>query len=462
MTASDAVLWDIEKDPVLRSTITAVAVMDRSPDWDRFVARLDRASRLIPRLRQRVIVPPLRVGPPRWVVDPSFDLSYHVRRVRAPEPADLRAVLDLAQPLSMEAFDRARPLWEFTLVEGLTDGRAALVQKLHHSLTDGVGGIELALMMLDEAREVDDDGPLPSPPPPDPSSAPAVFAQAAAETGSELARRAFALPGAMLRTTTALGRRPLDGVGRAREVSGSIARLMTPVSEPASPTMRGRSLARRFDTLEVGLRDLKDAAHAAGGTLNDAFLAAVVGGVTRYHVAHGATLEQLRITMPINVRRAGDTMGGNRFAPARFAVPADVSDPAQRIRRLGELAHQWQEEPALAYTEAIASVLDRLPVSVTTGVFGGMLKNIDLVCTNVPGVPYPTYLAGAELERQYAFAPPSGAAVSVALLSHVGHACIGVVVDTAAVPDDDLFLRSLVAGFDEVLGLAGHQAQRTS
>ena len=119
MAPADAVMWDIERDPVLRSTITAVALLDRTPDWDRLRTRLDRASRMIPRLRQRVVVPPMRLGLPRWVVDPHFELDYHLRRVRTPGGGSLADVLAVAEPIAMDAFHRARPLWQFTLLEGL-------------------------------------------------------------------------------------------------------------------------------------------------------------------------------------------------------------------------------------------------------------------------------------------------------------------------------------------------------
>ena len=160
MSASDAVLWNIEHDPVLRSTITAIALFDRAPDWERLSARLEQAVTTVPRLGHRVVTTPLGLGPPRWVLTLHFDLSYHLRRVQAPEPRDLSAVLAIAQPIAMAAFDRERPLWEFTLVEGLADGRAALIQKLHHSLTDGVGGVELALALLDDRADVPIDAPV--------------------------------------------------------------------------------------------------------------------------------------------------------------------------------------------------------------------------------------------------------------------------------------------------------------
>lgn len=457
MDPSDAVMWDIEQDPVLRSTITAVAILDRPPDWDRLVARIDRASRLIPRLRQRVVVPPWRVGPPRWVVDPHFELDYHLRRVRAPGDGTLADVLAVAEPIAMDAFDRARPLWQFTLVEGLEDGQAAFVQKLHHSMTDGVGAIELAILLVDAERDA------PEPEMPDAPEAEvltpfALAAEASVDALRAGVARATALPGALLRAGVNTAADPIGSTVRANELAQSLAKILRPIPESASPILRERSLGRRFHALDVSLADLKASGHHAGGTVNDAFLAAVVGGLTRYHERQGVSLPELRLTMPINLRRDDDHLGGNRFAPARFAVPADVSDPVERMRRLGSIAAAWVDEPSLAHTQTVAAVLDRLPLSVTTSLFGSMLKHVDALVTNVPGVDSEVYLGGSKVLRQYAFAPPTGAAVNVALVSHCGTACIGLVVDTAAVTDDEALLTDLVASFDEVVGVVEHQA----
>ena len=119
LNASDAVLWTIERDPSLRTTIVAIAVLDRAPDWPRLRRRLVEASVAAPRFRQRVVEAPMRLGPPRWELDEHFDIDYHLRRVRAPDPGGLETVLRIAEPMAMAAFDKDRPLWEFTLVEGL-------------------------------------------------------------------------------------------------------------------------------------------------------------------------------------------------------------------------------------------------------------------------------------------------------------------------------------------------------
>jgi WS/DGAT/MGAT family acyltransferase len=451
MTDSDALLWNIEKDPALRSTITAMAVLDRSPAWDRLAQTVERATRAIPRLRQRVVVPPLRIGPPRWVVDAQFDLGYHLRRVRAPEPGGRRELLEVAQGVGSAAFDRARPLWEFVLVEGLADGGAALIQKVHHSITDGVGGIRLAMEILDlEADPTDARAE-----PPEPIADDVTLAGLVRESLGHARRRANGIARRAAASAFAAGfdaaQAPDRALAEGLRTVRSVARVLAPASEPLSPVMRGRGLAREFAVVDVGLDELKRAAKAVDGTLNDAFVAAVTGGLRRYHEAHGSAVDALRMTMPINIRGDDDPLAGNRFVPARFPVPVAIRDPGERMRQVGTLVRQWRDEPALSLTDTLAGVLNRLPTSVVTRLFGGMLKGVDFVTSNVPGVPFPVYLAGAEVTAQYAFGPTSGSAVNVVLVSHCGTCHLGVNIDAAAIPDPARFVEALRDGVEEVV-----------
>lgn len=454
MSDADALLWNIEKDPTLRSTITALAMLDRAPEWDRLVEKIDRATRLIPMLRTRVVVPPLRVGPPRWTVDPHFDLDYHVRRIRVPAPGSFDDLLRVAEGIGMAGFDRARPLWEFVLVEGLEDGGAALIQKVHHSITDGVGGIKLAMHLLDLEREPGAPGLAPAAPAPEQLSLAGLIRDAVEHNARRwrgvVRRSALSATAGALAALQVPDRAARRGVAMAR----SIGRVLAPVRHPLSPVMRGRSLSFRYAALDVPLDDLKRAAKAVDGTLNDAFVTAVTGGLRLYHERHGHDVELLRMTMPINVRAKADSGGGNHFVPARFPVPIAVVDPTERMRQIGRLVRQWRNEPALALTDAMAGALNRLPTSVTTRLFGGLLKGVDFVTSNVPGVPFPVYLAGAEMRAQYAFGPPSGAAMSVVLVSHRGTCCVGVNLDAVAVPDRDRLLECLREGFEEALSTA--------
>jgi hypothetical protein len=158
--------------------------------------------------------------------------------------------------------------------------------------------------------------------------------------------------------------------------------------------------------------------------------------------------------MPINVRGTDAALGGNHFTPARFLVPVAIKDPAERIVELGRLTKEVREEPAVHLTDALAGVLNQLPTTITTALFGSMLKGADFVTSNVPGAPFPIYTGGAELERMYAFAPLAGAAANVTLLSHCGTCCVGVNVDAVAIPDSAMFVQCLDEGFTEVLSLS--------
>jgi diacylglycerol O-acyltransferase len=189
--------------------------------------------------------------------------------------------------------------------------------------------------------------------------------------------------------------------------------------------------------------------------LNDAFVAAALGGLKRYHDHHGVSIDSLRMSMPINIRSEGaDDVAGNSFVPARFVVPLTIDDPIERMRTVKDLVRTVREEPALAATEPIAGILNRLPVGITTQIFGSMLKGIDFVTSNVPGAPIPVYIAGAKLEAQYPFGPLAGAAMNLTLLSYLDELQIGVNMDRAAIPDPETFGACMRDGFDEISKVA--------
>jgi len=448
MSDTDTLLWDAERDPLLRSTIVSVALLDRSPDWDRFRTRIERASRHIPRFRQRALTPPLRLGPPRWSGDPDFDLDYHLRHVRLPFGGDLGSLLELVRPATMSTFDRSRPLWEFTLVEGLDHGGAALVMKFHHAVTDGIAGMRLALMLLDlqpdgESSDEDPPGPL------ERLGPASLVTRSLALTG----RRALGLARDGVGALRALGAEPARIGGEALRTAESVARYLAPAFTPLSPIMRNRSLDRRLGTIELDLEDLRRAAKVGGGTLNDAFVTGVVGGLARYHRDHGASAPDLRMMMPISVRPESDTTAGNQFTPARVPVPMTIDDPVERMHAIQREVRTVRDEPAVAMSENLAAVLGRLPRFATATLFGSMLKGADFVTSNVPGAPFPVYLAGAQLTRMYAFPPTCGSAANVTLLSHCGTCCIGVLTDSAAVPDAATLVDCVRDGLAEVTAI---------
>lgn len=453
MSDSDALMWNIEKDPVLRSTITAVAILDRRPDREALLFRLERGTRLIPRMRQRVVGNAYSIAPPRWEVDPNFDLRYHVRFVNAGGEGTLRDVLDIAEPIGMQGFDRARPLWEFVVVEGLEGDRAAIIQKVHHAITDGVGGMQMVMTMIDLEREPEaSDEELPPAPVPEVLGPVKRTVDAIGHVRRRnlgIARRAGGNLAAAASTALSAPGSVVAGLGAT---AGSVGRLLAPTPTPLSPIMTGRSLSFRFQALTFPLPDLKAAAKAAGGTLNDAFVAAVAGGLRRYHERHGADVEALRMTMPINIRTEGTAdLAGNQFVPARFTIPVAVDDPAEHMQIIHELVDQQRREPANALVEPLAIVLNRLPTTAVTALFGAMIKGSDFTTSNVPGAPIPIYIAGAQVEAMIPFGPLAGVALNVTLLSNLDEVHVGVNSDMAAVPDPEVLLECLQESFEAVL-----------
>lgn len=450
MSQSDLFSWNMERDPVLRSTIVSVLILDSDPDWDRLVETIDRGTRLVPRLRHRLVAPPFGLAPPRWTVDQGFDLSWHLRRVALPEPGAMSAVLEFARTEAMTAFDPARALWRSTLLSGLSGGRCALLMTVHHSLTDGIGGIQIAAALLDFDRAGTDRGHPPEPRR-DHDGALRDIAAWNWAVGSDLLRGGIrATPQTLWRAIT----HPARTVRDSAALATSVVRLAKPVTATLSPVMIERGLGRRLAVLDAPVEQLRRAARAVGCTMNDAFLTAVVIGLRGYHERHGAKVDQLRLTMPISLRTADDPLGGNRITLARFALPVDIAETEDLMRAVDAAVGGWRREPAIPLSGAVAAAFNRLPVGAVTK----MLKHVDFVASNVPGSPVPLYIAGARIDRMYAFGPTIGTAVNVTLISHAGTCYVAINADTAAIPDLATLTECLAAGFATVLRLGGECA----
>ncbi|WP_101952700.1 wax ester/triacylglycerol synthase domain-containing protein [Mycobacterium sp. 3519A] len=449
MRNTDAFTWAMETDPRLRSTVVTVILLDSTPDWDEVRDRFALISRKLPMLRQRVAqsTPP---APPRWEDCQDFDLDFHMRRVTAAHPATFDTVLEMARLAQMEDFDRARPMWKATLVDGLADGGAAVLCAFHHALTDGVGGIQIGMSLFDldaSPRRLQVASA-------DPEATKRSWLSSYEDTlryDAELAAKAVSTAVKTVPSLLYNGvRRPVATIGAAAATATSVYRTVRPVNRTGSPLMKRRSLIRRLGVHEVPMPALREAAHRGGGALNDAFVSAVTGGMRRYHDKHGVALGDLHLTMPINLRTEADGMGGNRITLMRFDVPAGLVDPADRIAEIHRRASNVRHERSLPYTQLIAGALNLMP----RWYIGSILRHVDFVASDVPGIPVPVFLAGARVRAQYAFGPTIGAAVNVTLLTYVDVCHFGINVDTGAIPDYDAFHACLVEGFDEVLALA--------
>jgi WS/DGAT/MGAT family acyltransferase len=447
LDATDAALWDIERNPALRTTIVAALVLDRPVADDPLWHVLEAASRQVPRLRQRVVGATAGIGPPHWEIDPEFDLSRHVQIVRLDRDVDQAAIAAVAEPMAGAAFDRTRALWECVLVRGAS-ARAALVLKVHHSLTDGVGGVQLLDALLDRRR---------SAPPRDLARIPiprAARSCGAGGSNDRLVVRAAGLPFDLAGAATTAAFHPRHTAREAWRATRSAARLLAPSSAPLSDLMAGRSASRRVGVVDVELDRLRGAARRHGCTVNHAYFAGVAGGLAAYHRELGHPVERLRVTMPVSIRSGDDPSAGNRWAPVRLIVPVGIEDPVERMHAMATLVRAGRAERALSFSRRLAGAVQLLPSALSSGIVSGMMHGVDATLTNVPGLIEPHYLAGAEVERLYAFAPTAGTALNVGLVSHLDTACIGILSDAAAVSDPDLLRRLIASGLEEVVSAA--------
>ncbi|MCB9379067.1 MAG: DUF1298 domain-containing protein [Acidimicrobiaceae bacterium] len=450
MSDAEGLMWRLEKDPYLSSTFANVTVLDRAPDMDRLRARLERATHVIPRLRQRVQPVPANLTAPIWVEDPNFDLQYHVRHLALPKPGTMRQLLDLAALVAGDAFDRTRPLWQFVVVDGLRGGKSALIQKLHHTIIDGEGGVRMSLEFLDFERNA------PEPEPLDPDAVEAARAAQPEGPSPDLLRDLLAgglrMPLGIIRQIKDLLADPAglpEAGSAAADTVRSVLSQLGDTESAHSPLWTARSLQRRMEVLRAPFEDTKAAAKRLGGTLNTAFLTAAAEAAGRYHRDLGAPVDTLRASMAISTRTAQS--GANAFSLARMMVPTGDMPIGERFTAIHEATTAARDAGSSASLETLAAVASTLPTSLVTRLARQQAQTVDFATSNVRGAPVALFLAGARILENYPVGPLGGVAYNLTLLSYDHSLDMGVNIDTAAVTEPELLRRCLERAFNDLL-----------
>jgi diacylglycerol O-acyltransferase len=323
---------------------------------------------------------------------------------------------------------------------------------LSHAVTDGVGAVEMFANIYDLEREPAPQTPAPLPIPQDLSP-------------NDLMRQGFnRLPGtiagrvrgALFGAVHVVGeviRDPISRMGSVIDYAMSGARVVGPVADP-SPVLRRRSLASRSEAIDIEFGDLHRASKAAGGSINDAYLAGLCGALRLYHEAKGVPIDALPMAVPVNLRSEADPAGGNRFAGVNLAAPIGLRDPEVRIKNIRSQMTSKREERAIDMVGAIAPLMGLLPDAVLESMAGSIV-NSDVQASNVPVYAGDTFIAGAKILRQYGIGPLPGVAMMVVLISRAGYCTITTRYDRASITDPDLWARCLLSGFNEVLALGG-------
>ena len=462
LSQTDTLMWMVEADPLLRSTILGVVLLDAAPEWQRLRSRMEQVTHQVPALREKVVPVPLHPTLLRWEHDDAFDLTYHLRRISLPAGSGVQDLLDWARSTAAGGFDSSRPLWEFTLIEGVDHGDtrgdggggggtlgAAFVMKGHHVVTDGVGAVQLAAHLFDFQPQPAASEPTPPPPRQrhDPLTALREVVAHDVEGLIDFSRRQLtsAVPSLLH-----AARHPRAAAHEIVETARSIGKVVAPAMVPKSQLMVGRMKATNYRAFDVPQAGLHTAAKTAGGHLNDGFVAGITAGLHLYHQHHGAEVHELRVAMPISLRDAHDGEGGNHITIMRFPVPVGPQPAGDRIAAIRRVVEGVRHERSIEHTSTIAGVLNLMP----KGVVGAIMKGVDFLASNVPGVPLPLWLEGQQVVKFYPFGPTAGSAVNVTLMSYNGTCCIGVNSDAAAIPDPDVLVDCFRAGFAEVCALS--------
>ena len=450
MSDAEGLMWRLEKDPHLSSTFASVTVLDRPPDVDRLMRRMERATLAVERLRQRVQPMPVNLTAPMWVDDANFDIRYHVRHLALPKPGSIRQLLDLASLVACDPFERTRPLWQFVVVDGLRGGKSALIQKLHHTIADGETSVKLSLQFLDFDRDA------PEPRPADLSQLDRPADEPATHGNQDLLRDLVAgslrMPLGLIRQIRDLLADPTgipDAGNAAADTVRGVMSQLGDTERARSPLWTERSLQRRMEVLRAPFGETKAAAKRLGGTLNTAFLTAAAEAASRYHIECGQPVDQLRASMAISTRT--EASGSNAFSLARMLVPTSQMSIAERFEAIVNATGAARAASSGGSLETLAAVAATLPTSLVTRLARQQAQTVDFATSNVRGAPVPMYVAGAQLLENYPVGPLAGVAFNLTLLSYNHSLDMGVNIDRAAVAEPELLRRCLERAFKDLL-----------
>ena len=461
LSATDASFLH-QEGPAAHMHVGAVLVFDGPPPaFDDYLRHLRSRLHLVPRYRQKLVTPPFETGRPLWADDPNFNLEYHMRHAALPAPGTEQQLFSLAGRIVSQQLDRSKPLWESWLVEGLERDRFALIFKTHHSLVDGVSGVDLATVLFDLAPN-----PAPAPtdldpwqPRPEPSAAELVLAgvRGIVTTSAEIALRALA--GA---------RKPSSSMTMIRDAAEGLGEIVWAGLNPAPETPLNVEIGphRRFAVVRQRLADYKEVKDVLGGTVNDVVLAVVSGALARWLRSRGVRTEglEMRALVPVSVR-GKDEHGalGNRLTVMRGALPVYISDPVARLKFVRQAMDGLKESKQAVGAATLTAVEDLAPPTILAQAsrlnFSTRLFN--LIVTNIPGPQIPLYVLGRQLQDLFPVAfLPKDHALAVAIMSYNGGLGYGLLGDYDALPDIGLLAAGIEAELADLLDAARLKTKR--
>lgn len=451
--------------PTSHMHVAMTGIYDTStmPDgysFDAFKEHIRSRLHLVPPFTRRLVAVPFQLHHPVWVEDPNFDLDYHVRRIAVPAPGGRRELAEIAAQIASIPLDRSRPLWESWVIEGVKHDRIGFVCKVHHAAIDGASGAEIMTALYDLEPTPP---PRPAPEPAEPEHVPSDVELVAYALTSRLRRLSGMLP-LLGRTVQSIN----NIVQNRRDPAGKVGAV--PLTAPRTPWNAAIGPQRRVAFARVDLEEAKAVKNAFGVKLNDVVLAIVAGALREYldKRGDGVPEDPLLAVCPVSVR-TDDEVGtaGNRVSAMFTNLATEIDDPAERLRQIARntegaksehnalgarMLTDWGEYAA-PRTFGLAS---RLYSSMNLADRHRPIHN--LVISNVPGPPFPLYLAGAELIAAYPMGPiMEGAGLNATVLSYRYSIDFGFMVDRDLMPDVWDLAAAVGTAFEELKTAAAKQ-----
>ena len=397
----------------------------------------------------------MRLGRPVWVEDPGFDLRYHVRRTALPAPGGDQQLADLMARVMSQRLDRDRPLWEYWVVEGLPEGRWALISKVHHCMVDGVSGTDLYRVIFDFS---------PEPSAPAPADDRTVNAEpSAVELAARAALDAVVLPAREALTLRGAAADPAGSLRQAAEMARALARL-APAARPATGSSLSGHIGRqrRYTWARVSLEDVKTIKQALGGTVNDVVLTAISGGFRALLLARGEQPgpHMVRSLVPVSVRAPGaESVYDNQVSALLADLPVHVADPVERLAAVRSELTTLKESKEAMLGEALTSLGRFTPFPFASWwsrlAFGLPQREIVTVTTNVPGPRQPLYGMGRRLLEIIPYVPiATTLRTGISIFTYCGNVTFGITGDFAANPDLDVLAHGIEDGVSELVKAA--------
>ncbi|MDQ6659230.1 MAG: wax ester/triacylglycerol synthase family O-acyltransferase [Actinomycetota bacterium] len=433
-------------------------------NYDRIVAHIAERLSLVPRYRQKVRLVPARLARPVWVDDEAFDLTYHLRRSALPEPGNDSQLDDLVGRLISRPLDTQRPLWEMYVVEGLTGGGVAIINKTHEALVDRLGAVDLAAAILDVAADPDRSSGDSWIPQPAPSNVDLVI-----DAVTDLTARPIAVLDVLRQAAVDL----TSTAGRVTEVISGVAGIVRQTVSPAPRSALGAAGTgqRRFARFTADLDDFRAIRTAHEGTVNDVVLTVLAGALREWLLSRGEPVTDatgIRALVPMSVRSGGESAPVTSYL---VDLPVAEPNPVMRLHQVVFATRAHAESGRQVGADALVALGRYTPptlhaLGARVG-FSLSRRSYNVLVTNVPGPQIPLYVAGSQVLSTYPVAPlVKGHALAVACTSYRGKVFYGLTADRVAMSDVEEFAALLDQAVTELKNTVPaepqpvHRAQR--